>query len=77
MMQSMSRSRSAAGVVSYEGAIVALGGHDGLSIFDSAEQFDPHTQTWQPMPSMKSKRCRLGCAVLNYKLYVCGGYDGM
>ena len=25
---------------------------------------------------MLSKRCRLGAATLNGKLYVCGGYDG-
>ena len=28
------------------------------------------------MPSMLSKRCRLGVATLNGKIYVCGGYDG-
>ena len=25
---------------------------------------------------MLTKRCRLGAAALNGKLYVCGGYDG-
>ena len=28
------------------------------------------------MTPMLSKRCRLGAATLNGKLYVCGGYDG-
>ena len=28
------------------------------------------------MPSMTSKRCRLGVASLNGKLYAAGGYDG-
>lgn len=28
------------------------------------------------MPSMLTKRCRLGVATLNGKIYVCGGYDG-
>ena len=31
----MTRPRSAAGIVSFDGQIYALGGHDGLSIFDS------------------------------------------
>lgn len=35
MVTSMSRHRSAAGVVAFEDHIYALGGHDGLSIFDS------------------------------------------
>lgn len=33
-MTNMSKHRSAAGVVAFEGSIYALGGHDGLSIFD-------------------------------------------
>ncbi|UYV72127.1 KLHL18 [Cordylochernes scorpioides] len=28
------------------------------------------------MPAMLTKRCRLGVATLNGKIYVCGGYDG-
>ncbi len=31
----MTRHRSAAGVTVFDGQIYALGGHDGLSIFDS------------------------------------------
>lgn len=35
MTTSMMKHRSAAGVVAFQGYIYALGGHDGLSIFDS------------------------------------------
>ena len=35
MIASMSKHRCAAGVVAFDGHIYAIGGHDGLSIFDS------------------------------------------
>lgn len=76
MVTSMSKHRSAAGVVAFEGRICALGGHDGLSIFDSVESYDPQTEQWAAMTSMQTKRCRLGVATLKGKVYVCGGYDG-
>ena len=72
----MTKHRSAAGVVSFDNQVYALGGHDGLSIFDSCERFDPQTGLWTAGVPMLSKRCRLGVAVLDGKLYACGGYDG-
>ena len=56
--------------------ILISGGHDGLSIFDSVERYDFQTGKWTQMPSMQRKRCRLGVATLNGKIYICGGYDG-
>ena len=35
MVSNMTRHRSAAGVTVFDGQIYALGGHDGLSIFDT------------------------------------------
>lgn len=35
MISSMNKHRSAGGVVAFQGYVYALGGHDGLSIFDS------------------------------------------
>ena len=68
--------RSAAGVVQLFGKIYALGGHNGLSIFDSVELFDTQSGVWSETVPMLSKRCRLGVATLNGKIYACGGYDG-
>ena len=72
----ISVSRSAAGVVQLFGKIYALGGHNGLSIFDSVELFDSQSGVWSETVPMLSKRCRLGVATLNGKIYACGGYDG-
>ncbi|KAL1439803.1 hypothetical protein MTO96_009652 [Rhipicephalus appendiculatus] len=69
MVTSMSKHRSAAGVVAFDGHIYALGGHDGLSIFGSVERYDVQTGQWSPMPSMLTRRCRLGVAVLRGKIY--------
>ena len=72
----MNKSRSAGAVIACHGYIYALGGHDGLSIFDSVERYDPSTNTWTEAAPMLTKRCRLGVAMLGGKLYACGGYDG-
>lgn len=53
----MIKYRSAGGVASLSGYIWALGGHDGLSIFDSVERYDPRTDTWVKMESMLTRRC--------------------
>lgn len=45
-------------------------------LYLKVEKFNPTTGIWKPVKPMLSKRCRLGVAVLNDKLYVCGGYDG-
>lgn len=72
----MMKYRSAGGVAPLGGYVYALGGHDGLSIFDSVERYDPVENIWVKVKSMLNRRCRLGVATLNGKLYACGGYDG-
>lgn len=54
----MNKHRSAAGVAAFDGHVYGLGGHDGLSIFDSVERFDPTTGVWLHAAAMLSKRCR-------------------
>ena len=43
----MNKNRSAAGVVHLDGKIYALGGHNGLSIFESVEYYDTRTGGWE------------------------------
>lgn len=40
------------------------------------ERYDTYTGQWSSVTPMLMKRCRLGVATLNGKLYACGGYDG-
>uniref|UniRef100_A0A1B0GE95 BACK domain-containing protein n=1 Tax=Glossina morsitans morsitans TaxID=37546 RepID=A0A1B0GE95_GLOMM len=76
MMEHRQRQRSVGGLAAVNGCVYALGGHDGLSVFDSVERYDPVNDVWHKMKSMLNCRCRLGAAALNGKLYACGGYDG-
>ena len=43
----MNKNRSAAVVVHLDGKIYALGGHNGLSIFESVESYDTRTGGWE------------------------------
>jgi len=82
---SMNKHRSAAGVVELDGRIFALGGHNGLSIFESVEVLndplglkgpdDPlgAATGWREAAPMLSKRCRLGVAALGGAAYAAGG----
>lgn len=67
--------------VSYDYVIylcfAVMGGHDGMSIFDSVERYDPETGVWKTVKSMQNRRCRLGATSFNGKLYACGGYVNM
>jgi hypothetical protein len=48
-----------------------------LSSFSPVTQvYDTATGCWVETVAMLSKRCRLGVATLNGKIYACGGYDG-
>lgn len=50
--------------------VYALGGHDGLSIFDSVEKYDPSANLWTKVSPMLNRRCRLGVATLNDKVII-------
>lgn len=63
----MMKYRSAGGVASLGKYVYALGGHDGLSIFDSVERYDPNLNTWTKVTPMLNRRCRLGVSTLNGK----------
>lgn len=52
----MIKYRSAGGVAALSGYIWALGGHDGLSIFDSVERYDPRGDAWIKVESMLTRR---------------------
>lgn len=49
----------------------------GYRIYDSVECYDTQKDQWSYVASMRTKRCRLGLAALNGKLYAAGGYDSL
>ena len=50
---------------------VHVGGHDGLSIFNTVERFDPYGQLWTMVTPMHNRRCRVGVTATCEKLYRC------
>ncbi len=54
-----------------------LGGYDRGDCLDTIEQFDPIEDKWNLLPiPMTSRRGRVSAAIVNNKIYVCGGSDG-
>jgi hypothetical protein len=71
-------------VVEYNGKIYLFGGSTGSGI-GAAEGtkskatyvYDPSTDTWTQKSNMPSERSAVRAAVLNDKIYVVGGYNGL
>lgn len=64
------------GVTNDDKHIYVVGGC-GLRISsrDDIHRYDPLTNQWQRLPNMPTKRCALGVAYLNGKVYAAGGAD--
>ena len=56
---------------------IHVGGHDGLSIFNTVERYDPKEKVWTMVTPMHNRRCRVGVTSTNGKLYryVCCFYS--
>lgn len=50
----------------------AVGGNDGSTSLDSCERYDPLTNKWAPIASMKKRRAGAGVTVLNGMVYAVG-----
>lgn len=61
---SMGTRRSCLGVVACNGLIYAVGGYDGASCLNSAERYDPLTDTWTSIAAMSVKRRYVKLAVV-------------
>ena len=44
---------------------------------DCCERYDPSTDSWTVLASMKFSRDAVGVSVLGDKVYAVGGYDGI
>lgn len=54
-----------------------VGGFDGVIRLNSAEVYNPRTNTWHVVPSMRSPRSNFGIEVVDNCLFVAGGYNGV
>ncbi|VDN53417.1 unnamed protein product [Dracunculus medinensis] len=63
------------GVVSAQGKLYAIGGHDGNNHLDSAECFDPATNMWHTVSPMETRRRGIAAGALEGAIYAVGGLD--
>ncbi|KAM5158544.1 kelch-like protein 8 isoform 2-T2 [Callospermophilus lateralis] len=71
----MNSRRRHVGVISVEGKVYAVGGHDGNEHLGSMEMFDPLTNKWLMKASMHTKRRGIALASLGGPIYAIGGLD--
>lgn len=64
--------RLLAGLVMLDGYVFAVGGWEGRSRLDSVECYNPHTNTWQFMESVKMAVTSPAVVALDGLLYVTG-----
>lgn len=76
-LATLSIARCGFGIVSTMKTIFALGGYDRGDCLDSIEQFNPFENKWTLLDiPMTTRRGRVSAAILQNKIYVCGGSDG-
>lgn len=56
--------------------LFAIGGGSLFAIHSECECYDPKVDRWCTIPSMSTKRARVGVAVVDREIYAVGGYDG-
>ncbi|XP_017347784.1 kelch-like protein 8 [Ictalurus punctatus] len=71
----MNSRRRHVGVISVEGKVYAVGGHDGSEHLGNMEMFDPFTNKWMMKASMNTKRRGIALATLGGPIYAIGGLD--
>ncbi|XP_028392802.1 kelch-like protein 17 [Dendronephthya gigantea] len=59
-----------------EGMIYIIGGYHNDNCMASGEVYDIEENEWTTIASMSVERNKAGCAALNRKIYICGGWEG-
>jgi len=72
-MASMQTPRSELGLAMLDGHVFAVGGWEGSSRLDSVERYDPETNTWSPVASLKMAVTSPAVVAHEGCLYVSGG----
>eukprot|EP01083_Nonionella_stella_P085718 237760_1 len=70
-IKSMHHARDGFTSLSFDGKLYIFGG----SKLNSAEVYNPATNSWTLLPPMKKARVGCGCAMIDGKIYVVGGLD--
>jgi N-acetylneuraminic acid mutarotase len=73
---SMATPRNFPGVATCDGKVYVVGGHDGGTILDTLEVYDPATNSWETKSPMPTARLALGFVALDGLLYAIGGEVG-
>ncbi|CCD74270.1 Kelch-like protein 8 [Caenorhabditis elegans] len=71
----MMSQRRHVGVVSANGNLYAIGGHDGTAHLATAEAFQPSIRQWKRIASMKTARRGIAVASIENVIYAVGGLD--
>ena len=56
--------------------LLAGGWHASTENTNKVERFDPNTNQWEAKSPLNERRYRPGVAVVDGKIYVCGGEEG-
>ncbi|CAJ0582690.1 unnamed protein product, partial [Mesorhabditis spiculigera] len=71
----MKSQRRHVGVVSAQGKLYAIGGHDGEDHLNTAECFDPATNQWTKVAPMSTARRGIAVGSMSGVIYAVGGLD--
>ena len=59
-----------------DGKIYVIGGYRNDDCMSSGEVYDIEDNKWSTMAPMSKERNKAGCAALNKKIFICGGWEG-
>ena len=59
-----------------DGKIYVIGGYRNQDCMASGEAYDIEENKWTSISPMNCERNKAGCAALNKKIYICGGWEG-
>ncbi|XP_025017833.1 kelch-like protein 10 isoform X2 [Tetranychus urticae] len=77
-ISSMSKPRSSPAVVAFNGKLHVIGGLTSNGLLSSCEKYDPYQNKWDKMENeMLEKKCSAAAVVLEDKILVIGGWNGV
>ena len=59
-----------------DGKIYVIGGYCNQDCMATGEAYDIELNTWTAIAPMSNVRNKAGCAAMNRKIFICGGWEG-